>query len=148
MNVMRFTVIDGDGAVSFVESCDALPLLVSACAEGAARLADLLNLVSRRRPRLRERVESGLAVFDEHNASGEYLAIHGALRYHEPHETPVFRVVDETTRQASLQAVKAGIVIFNLRSRRIVQIQNTYSEIRAMQEKVQLLERAGWRILP
>ncbi|MDP2662354.1 MAG: hypothetical protein Q8R28_16670, partial [Dehalococcoidia bacterium] len=34
------------------------------------------------------------------------------------------------TRQASLQPVKAGIIIFNLTSKRIVQVMNNYAEIR------------------
>ncbi len=148
MNVMRFTVIDGAGTVSFIADCDALPLFVSGCAEGASRLEELLGYVGNRRPQLRGYVESGLAVFDEHNVPGTYDAIHGALSYYAPHETPVFRVVDDRTRQASLQGVKAGVVVFNLRSRRIVQIQNTYSEIRKMVGKVRRLEQAGWRILP
>ncbi len=148
MNVMRYTVIDEAGTVSFIADCDALSQLVSGCAEGASRLEDLLAYVEKRRPKLRGYVESGLAVFDEHNVPGCYDAIHGALSYYPPHETPVFRVVDDRTRQASLQGVKAGVVVFNLRSRRIVQIQNTYSEIRKMVGKVRRLEQAGWRILP
>lgn len=148
MNVMRYTVIDEAGTVSFIADCDALPLFVSGCAEGASRLEDLIDFVAKRRPKLREYVESGLAVFDEHNVPGSYEAIHGALSYHPPHETPVFRVVDDRTRQVSLQGAKAGVVVFNLRSRRIVQIQNTYSEIRKMVGKVRRLEQAGWRILP
>jgi len=145
---MRFTVLDEAGTVSFIADCEVLPLFVSGCADGATRFEDLLGLVARRRPKLREYVESGLAVFDEHNVPGSYGAIHGALGYYEPQATPVFRVVDDRTRQASLQGVKAGVVVFNLRSRRIVQIQNTYSEIRKMAGKVRRLEQAGWLILP
>jgi|GEM_PF-183653 len=39
---------------------------------------------------------------------------------------PVFRVIDETTRNESLQPVKVGLIIFNLRAKRIVQVQNSY----------------------
>jgi hypothetical protein len=55
---------------------------------------------------------------------------------------------DERTRQASLQPVKAGVIIFNPRNRRIVQIQNTYSERRAMAARVRRLERSGWSVFP
>jgi hypothetical protein len=78
---------------------------------------------------LRERVLNGLAIFDERNAPGNYDAIHQAFRFCAPDEQPVFRVVDEETREMSLQPVKAGVVIFNLLDRRIVQIQNSYWEI-------------------
>jgi len=134
--------------VSFVAACDVLPLLVSGCADGVRSLEELLDAVGRRNPRLRDYVTSGLAVFDEHNGPGHYEAIHSAIKFMPPHELPVFRVVDDATRQASLQGVKAGVIIFNVRSRRIVQIQNTYAEIRSMLGKVRRLERAGWRILP
>jgi len=38
-------------------------------------------------------------------------------------------VIDERTREASLQPVKAGVVLFNLVAKRIVQVQNTYRAI-------------------
>ncbi len=145
---MRYTVIDDKGTVSFVGECDLLPALVSACADGARSLEALLDAAGRRQPGVRSYIESGLAVFDEHNVPGHYEAIHSALEHMRPHELPVFRVVDDRTRQASLQGVKAGVIIFNLRSRRIIQIQNTYAEIRGMLGKVRRLERAGWQILP
>ena len=72
---------------------------------------------------------NGLAIFDELNGPGHYERIHEAFKYCAPHEQPVFRVVDEVTREMSKQAVKAGVVLFNLRAKRIVQIQNSYREI-------------------
>jgi hypothetical protein len=42
----------------------------------------------------------------------------------------VFRVVDSITREASLRPVKAGAIIFNLKAKRIVQLMNSYREIR------------------
>ncbi|MBI4320485.1 MAG: hypothetical protein HY675_18505 [Chloroflexi bacterium] len=129
MNLMRYTVVDRDGTVSFVADCHALSALVASCAEAAESLDELLDYAERYDKRIREFVTSGLAVFDEHNAEGNYSAIHKALEYCAPHELPVFRVVDDKTRQASLQSVKAGVIVFNLKDRRIVQIQNTYAEI-------------------
>ena len=129
MNVMRYTVVDDRGAVSFVAGCESLKALVAACAESPHSLAELLSLASRYDPKLEDYVTSGLAVFDEHNVDGHNEAIHQALRYFPPYEMPVFRVVDEETREVSLRSVKAGIVIFNLRARRIVQVINSYEEI-------------------
>ena len=37
--------------------------------------------------------------------------------------------LDAATRELSLKPVRAGIVLFNLRDKRIVQLQNTYAEI-------------------
>lgn len=127
---MRYTIVDERGAVSFTAGCESLDALVAACADNPRSVEELLALAGRYDPQLEEYVTCGLAIFGEHNADGNWDSIHAALKYCRPHELPVFRVVDAETRRASLQPVKAGIVIFNLRARRIVQVQNAYAEIR------------------
>jgi len=129
MNLFRFTIIDDSGGISFVAHADALPALLSACAREPDTLEELLDLTVPFYQALREYVLNGLAVFDERNAPGHYDAIHQALRFCRPHELPVFRVVDDETREASLRSVKAGCVILNLPAKRIVPIQNTYQDI-------------------
>lgn len=148
MNVMRYTVVDARGTTSFIGPCEALAPLLAACVGGARSLDSLLQAADRSGAGLSDRVGSGLAVFDEHNANGNYAAVHGALSFLAPHEVPPFRVVDEKTRQASLQPVKAGAIIFNLTRRRIVQIQNTFSDVQQMGARSRQLIRAGWQILP
>ena len=134
MFVMRFTVIDPNGTVSFVAPCNALKALVAACSKGPTDLESLLAASSRYDTDLQSQVLDGLAVFDEHNAEGSYEQIHSAIDYAEEqrthHNIPAFRVVDETTRKASLEPVKAGLVLFNLKERRIVQVHNTYDNVR------------------
>lgn len=129
MNLMRYTIVDQEGAISFVADCDAMSALVAACSHSPRSLAELLEGIGVYYPSLREYILCGLAVFDEHNIEGHCEAIHAALQVCRPQETPVFRVLDEVTRQASLQPVKAGIIIFNLASKRIVQVMNSYQEI-------------------
>lgn len=130
MNVIRCTVIDREGAVSFVAHGDALAALTAACAASPTGLEELLELSEPYYRGLKGYVEDGLAVFDEWNTPGRYESIHEALRRSPPHRRPVFRVVDNFTREVSLRPVKAGAVIFNLRDKRIVQIMNSYREIR------------------
>jgi hypothetical protein len=130
MDLVRCTVVDQRGAVSFVADGDALPALTAACAQNPRTLEDLLDLTDGYYHRLRDRVLNGLAVFDELNVPGNYQTIHQAFEHCAPHEQPVFRVVDDVTREMSKQPVKAGVVLFNLRAKRIVQIQNSYREIR------------------
>jgi hypothetical protein len=137
MNVMRFTIIDGEGGVSFVAHADALPALVKGCTQSPGSLGELLDIISPYYGALREYVMDGLAIFDERNVEGRYGAIHQALEFCAPYEQPVFRVVDEVTRETSLRPVKAGVVLFNLTAKRIIQLQNTYWDI----------QRAGrWRV--
>ncbi len=130
MNFIRCTIVDRHGAVSFVAHGDALPALVAACAADPSSLGELLELSEPYYRNLREYVEAGLVVFDELNVPGRYDAIHKELRRTPPHKQPVFRVVDGLTREASLRPVKAGAIIFNLQAKRIVQLMNSYREIR------------------
>jgi hypothetical protein len=130
MNLLRFTVIDRRGGVSFLAHGDALPAFVKACSFYPQTLEDLLDLTSPFYASLREYVLSGLAVFDEHNLGGHFGAIHANLAHAPRYEKPVFRIVDEVTRQASLEPTGAGAVLFNLQERRVVQLLNSYREVR------------------
>lgn len=125
MDVMRLTVVDGNGAVSFVAHTSAAVALTAACSSDPTTLDDLLQAARTYDRALPEIVNSGLAVFDEHNLPGNTDRIHQQLATLPPRETPVFRVLDERTRDASLQPVRAGIILFNLMQKRIVQIANT-----------------------
>lgn len=130
MNIMRYTIIDRAGTVSFVASCDALLPLVAGCANDPQSLESLLAHADEYLAGIMDMVLSGLAVFDEHNSPENHEAIDEAIRHFKPHELPAFRVLDDRTRQASLTPVHAGVVVFNLTAKRIVQIQNSFSEIR------------------
>jgi hypothetical protein len=70
-----------------------------------------------------------LAVFDEHVVATNPASVQEWLkRCPSPHDQPL-RVVDETTRRVSLEPRRLGVIIFNLPARRIVQVQNSYSEL-------------------
>jgi hypothetical protein len=130
LDVMRLTVVDPRGTVSFVAHTSAAHALTAACAENPATLGDLLAASQRYDRGLRDAVHRGLAVFDEHNVPGDTRAIREQLTTLPPREAPVFRVLDEATREASLQPVRAGVILFNLARKRIVQIVNTEDPLR------------------
>ncbi|MBI4496301.1 MAG: hypothetical protein HY689_00145 [Chloroflexi bacterium] len=129
MNIMRCTIVDPQGTVSFIAPCDAAMALMVVCAHNPRTLEELLTHADTYYPSLKEYVWNGLAVFDERNVPGGLEVIRRILREEQPTDHPVFRVVDDVTREASLQPVKAGGVVINLRAKRIVQIQNSYQEI-------------------
>jgi hypothetical protein len=129
MGLMRFTVVDAVSTVSFIGPDYALHGLVAACSTGPTSMIDLLERASPFVADLRERVQSGLAVFDEHNVRGNTRWIHAAFDACPREDVPVFRVLDERTRDMSLSPVWAGAVVFNLKARRIVQIHNTFADI-------------------
>ncbi len=143
MNLLRCTVIDRHGGVSFIAHGDALPAMVKACGFYPQELEDLLVLTAPYYASLREYVLNGLAVFDEHNADGNWAQIHERLSASQKYEQPAFRIVDDITREASLRPVGAGVVLFNLPERRVVQLQNTYREVRR-EGRSRVFDGDGW----
>jgi hypothetical protein len=129
VDVMRMTVVDREGTVSFIAHSSAAHALTAACAEDPASLEELLTASQKYDRSLRDRVLDGLQVFDRHNGPSNLAIIHGLLATLPPREVPVFRVLDAVTRQASLDSVRAGVVLFNLIDKRIVQIENTYEPL-------------------
>src|SRR5207248_688754 len=119
---MRFTIVDPRGTISFVGDGFLMLPLVAACASNPRSLPEMLARVDQIDRRLRDRILNGLAVFDEHNVEGNYEAIHRSLDASGAHEEPVFRVVDDITRQRSLEPTHTGLIIFNLKDHRIVQV--------------------------
>ncbi|MPZ22443.1 MAG: hypothetical protein GEU28_02640 [Dehalococcoidia bacterium] len=130
MNLLRCTIVDPNGGISFLVDGEAVSALTAGCATNPCDIDSLLRASESFYKGLRDRVANGLAIFDERNASGRYEAIHRALESCPAEEAPVFRVVDELTREASLQPARAGAIVFNLTAKRIVQLMNSYREIK------------------
>ena len=128
-DVIRCTVLDPSGTVSFVAHWAAASALTAACSHDPATLDELLAASVQYDRGLREMVTRGLTAFDEHNGDDDLSDIHQQLKTLPPRRTPVFRVLDTVTREASLRPVRAGVVLFNLPAKRIVQIENTYDRL-------------------
>lgn len=126
MSDIRLTVIDRDGAVSFIGPAHGAKMLTAACSKGPENLADLLATARSYDAEMVDGLLDGLALFDEHNVAGNYAAIHDLLASLHPRALPPFRVVDGVTRAASLAPVSTGLILFNLTAQRIVQVQNSY----------------------
>ncbi|CAA9588884.1 MAG: hypothetical protein AVDCRST_MAG18-4478 [uncultured Thermomicrobiales bacterium] len=126
---MRLTMIDASGSVSFVAPAHGAKVLTAACSRGPATLDELLQIARPFDAEMVDGVLDGLALFDRHNGPGNYAAVSDMLATLKPRDMPPFRVVDEATRAASLAPVSAGLVLFNLRAQRIVQVQNSYSSL-------------------
>lgn len=129
MTRIRYTVTDGESTTSFIGPGHVLKMLVAACARGPKSLRDLLAHVERYDSDFVDSVLNGLAVFDEHNLRENTKEIESKIAGLKPDELPPFRVFNETTRAASTQPAQSGLIVFNLDARRIVQVQNSYSEI-------------------
>ncbi len=129
MSNFRLTVIDHAGAVSFVSPAHGAKMFAAACSKNPPALADLFSIARPFDIELVDTVIDGLALFDEHNAPGNYRAIHDMLATSAAADLPPFRVVDDLTRRASLTTVHSGLILYNLPAQRIVQIQNSYCSL-------------------
>ena len=129
MSLIRFNVADRDGTTSFLGPGHAIKMLVAGCAIGARTASELLDFTRRYDDEFATRVINGLAVFDEHNLRDNTAAIEKLLAETPKSEWPPFRVYSDATRRASMEPGRAGLIVFNLNARRIIQVQNSYAEI-------------------
>ena len=69
MAVMRYTIVDKSGTVSFIAPWNTLKALIAGCSRkpGPQTLTDLLEAASKYDTGLQDYVLNGLAVFDEHH---------------------------------------------------------------------------------
>ena len=129
VGLIRFTVADRDGTTSFVGPGHAIKMLVAACAKGPDTVRDLLEHTRRYDDQFATDVLNGLSVFDEHNVPDNTSAIEKVFADSRPGDWPPFRVFNDVTRRASTQPAQVGLIVINLTEKRIVQVQNSYSEI-------------------
>ena len=209
MNVLRFTVIDDAGVVSFVAPWNALKALTAGCSTKPApeTLITLLEAASKYDTGLKKYVLDNLAIFDENhakldptaetlnpllekqlnellantyqttrsnpayksafgeveteagetNANNDNIAVNSEDTSRSETETdaeeeteityeelariqrviaaraesyhPVFRVTDAETRRRSQEPAGAGLIIFNLTAKRIIQVQNSLAPL-------------------
>lgn len=129
MSRIRYTVTDEHGTTSFIGPGHAIKMMVAACTREPQNVRELLESVRKYDAKFATDVLNGLSVFDEHNIKGETASIETQIAESAPDDLPPFRVFNEATRAASSQPAQAGLIIFNLVARRIVQVQNSYWEI-------------------
>jgi hypothetical protein len=126
---MRFTVVDDGGTMSFVAPGHALKVLAAACSRRPSDHRDLIAKAADYDAVLAGAVLAGLSAFDEHHVPGE-RSTDGMIPPRVRDAAQPFRVLDDETRRRSMEPARAGLVVFNLRAKRIVQVQNSYGELR------------------
>ncbi|HVB63663.1 MAG TPA: hypothetical protein VNE17_02960 [Nitrolancea sp.] len=129
MNIIRYTMIDDRGIVSFVGPCHGIKMFVAACSSHPSTVEQLLQNTRPYDEAFIRSIESRLAVFDEHNTRENYAAFLALVETTPSAELPAFRVVDERSRALSLKPAATGVILFNLKARRIIQVQNSYAEV-------------------
>jgi hypothetical protein len=113
VSTMRFNVIDEEGTISLVGPAHMMKMLAAACAKAPSDHRALLDLAEGYDPRWVKRAM--------HSLDTDTTA-----------ETPpalAFRVVDDVTRRRSLEPEPTGLVVYNLKAKRIIQVQNSYADL-------------------
>lgn len=123
---MRFTLIDEQRTLTFQAPPHALKAIAAACANGATTIQNILSALERYDGDLARTLRDQLGVYQEHNVPGDTTWIRARLADNPDYREPVV-VLDDTTRELSLQPAKLGLILFNLPSRRIVQVENHYA---------------------
>lgn len=129
-NFFRFNLVDADGAVSVVGPAHGLKVLAAACSCGPESIAELLDLAKPFDATWIQQVRTGLMIFDEHNVgevNPDYAPV--VTNADDANQRP-FRIIDQTTRTRSMVPARLGLVIVNVRTQRIIQIHNSYAELR------------------
>lgn len=125
-DVFRLNVIDEKASVSFLGPAHAMKAVAAACSHGATSWQDVIAKTRRYDPDWAEAVLRGLLMFEEHHVPSDDP---------NPPETDTvdasvpFRIWDVETRRCSMEPGRLGLVIFNLKELRIIQVQNSYSEL-------------------
>lgn len=125
----RVNVIDEKGTVSFLAPPHGLKVLAAAITQGAATSADLLALSHTFDAQWATDIRRQIIRFDEHNIDVVADRFKDAIAGADGPAHPAFRVIDPETRRRSLVPGRLGLVVFNLKERRIIQIQNNYSNL-------------------
>jgi hypothetical protein len=125
---IRCTVVDPAGTTTFVGPAHLAKVLTAACSRDPRDVRDLLSTAERYDASLARDLAAGLAIFDEHNTPTQHDWLDARLAERTDYPLPV-RVVDAASRELSQRPEGAGLVLFNLTARRIVQVQNSYAEL-------------------
>lgn len=126
---VRITIAGPDSTVSFLGPGHAIKMFVAACSQEITTIPDMFDFVAKLDREFITGVQHGLARFDEHNVEDDICAFKNVMAKTPIDELPPFRVFDPDLRNASLDPGRLGLILFNLKSKRIVQVQNSYGEI-------------------
>lgn len=129
-NHYRVNVIDHKGTISFLAPPHGLKVLAAAITQGATTGGQLLAFAHAYDAAWAMNIRMQVMRFDEHNVETVDDRYQSAIESSDKPGHPAFRVMDSETRKRSLVPGRLGLVVFNLKERRIIQVQNNYADLR------------------
>jgi len=127
--LLRFTVIDNEGTISFGGPGHLAKMMAAACAHSPASIDQVLATLATLDPSTTDSVRHGLARFDEFVVRDDATSIEEWIAQNDPLSGTAFRLIDPRLREATLTPLPLGVIMVNLPDKRIVQIENRYGPI-------------------
>lgn len=125
----RINMIDGRGTISLLSPPHGPKMLTAMAGLEFESTRDLLLAVSAMDSSWIWQIQSQLAMFDEFNINELNDDWREMIERKDSAVHPAFRVMDTVTRQRSLQPASLGLIVFNLKEHRIIQVHNNGDEL-------------------
>lgn len=125
----RINMIDEYGTTSLLAPAHGPKMLTAMAGLQFDSTKDMLLAVSALDSSWIWQVQSQLAMFDEFNIDELHEDWIEMIERKDSAVHPAFRVIDPITRARSLQPASMGLIVFNLREQRIIQVHNNGTEL-------------------
>lgn len=125
----RINIMDERGTISFLAPAHAPKMLTAVVGLQVRSSREALEAVSGLDDEWANAVRSQLVLFDEFNVGTLQPEWRQRVLVEDYSGHPAFTVIDDETRARSLQPGSLGLIVFNLKDQRIIQVQNTGSDL-------------------
>lgn len=121
----RINLIDTRGTLSLLAPAHGPKMLTAVAGLEFDMARDMLQAVTHLDSDWISQVQASLSLFDEFNLDELDAAWKDMIEAGDSAVHPPFRVIDPVTRARSLQPSSLGLIVFNLKARRIIQVHNS-----------------------
>ena len=125
----RVNLIDERGTISLLTPPHGPKMLTAVAGLGLETSREMLEAVAAMDESWIRQVQSQLAMFSEFNVESLDEDWREMVEENDSVVHPAFRVIDGVTRSRSLVPGSLGLIVFNLKQRRIIQVQNAWDEL-------------------
>lgn len=125
----RINMIDERGTISLLSPAHGPKMLTALAGLEFDSSRDMLQAVSAMDADWISHIGRQLAMFDEFNVDELSDDWRHVIERPDSAVHPAFRVIDSITRARSLQPASLGLIVFNLKEHRIIQVQNSGDDL-------------------
>ena len=125
----RINMIDNRGTISLLAPAHGPKMLTALAGLEFDSSRDMLQAVAAMDSDWITQVQSQLAMFDEFNVDELSDEWQEMIERNDSAVHPAFRVMEAITRARSLQPANLGLIVFNLKEHRIIQVQNSGDDL-------------------